>query len=728
MHIPTSDRTSVTLVTLLVLLALPAGTAHAQCGTTVQDPGGGSNYGNNANITVTYCPTVPGEVVTLTFTQFGTESCCDFLFLYNGNSTAAPLIGQYSGSNSPGTITSTAPDGCLTLRFTSDGSITGVGWTATVSCGTPPPPPNFCGSTVQDPGGNGNYGNYANYVQTFCPDSPGEVVSLEFTQFGTEACCDFLTVYNGPSTASPVLGTFSGTGLPGTLVSTDPSGCLTIRFTSDLSVTGVGWTAVVNCDPAPDCLLVLNLFDSFGDGWGSSSVGVSVNGGPVQNHTIANGYQRVVPIPVSIGDQVVLSYNNSGTWQNENSYTLLMNGGGLFASGSPPTAGISFVYLVDCIAPLSPPEDCIGAVTICNDLGFNNNTTNTGFVNDLSSTNWDCLAGGEHQGTWYVFSPSASGDLGFTIDPVGNTDYDWALWGPYPQGSSPATLCPPPGAPIRCAASSGPATLANTGDYATGMGHSTFSPPQYASTSASYSIPATTDVCPLPFPQRCGWVPGIQVTEGEVYVLYIDNWDQSGLAFGLNWTLENGASLDCVVLGLDLLGLEARCHDRSVEVLWTLSAEHDVRHYVVERSLDGAHFSPVAQVPSTGHSLVPVRYSVADAGTPPGLLHYRVVQVRADGEARRSQAVSVRTGGRAQPVLAPNPVQDHGTLVVPDGLPTGARLSILDASGRLVQQRPVGEATHLGLSLGHLEAGAYTLALHGPDGAPLGHVRFVRDR
>ena len=140
-----------------------------------------------------------------------------------------------------------------------------------------------------------------------------------------------------------------------------------------------------------------------------------------------------------------------------------------------------------------------------------------------------------------MFSPSAPGNLGFTIAPLGPDDYDWAVWGPYPPGTTPGAMCPPAGPPIRCAASSGPATFASTGSYATGMGHTTFSPPQWASTATTYGLPSTLDACPLIPPQYCGWVPGMQVTVGQVYLMYISNWSQSSTGFNLNWNLQSGA-------------------------------------------------------------------------------------------------------------------------------------------------------------------------------------------
>lgn len=123
------------------------------CGELFIDNGGlSANYNNNTDSTITIYPSIVGEVVTVNFTAFETESSWDGLYIYNGNSTAAPQIssgnlagsvpggvpGAFWGINIPGPFTSTSADGSLTFRFRSDPSVNKTGWSATVSCGLPP--------------------------------------------------------------------------------------------------------------------------------------------------------------------------------------------------------------------------------------------------------------------------------------------------------------------------------------------------------------------------------------------------------------------------------------------------------------------------------------------------------------------------------------------------------------------------------------------------------------
>jgi hypothetical protein len=114
--------------------------------------GPSASYLNSENYTLTIFPAIVGAKVQLSFSSFSTESGWDGMMIYNGNSTASPLIssglgvgsdattcpaGSWRGTGSPGTITSSAADGSLTIVFKSDGSTVSSGWAATITCYTP---------------------------------------------------------------------------------------------------------------------------------------------------------------------------------------------------------------------------------------------------------------------------------------------------------------------------------------------------------------------------------------------------------------------------------------------------------------------------------------------------------------------------------------------------------------------------------------------------------------
>jgi hypothetical protein len=112
-----------------------------------------------------------------------------------------------------------------------------------------------CAGNFYDTGGSGgNYTNNQNIITTFCPATVGQCVTVNFSAFNLETSFDFLRVYDGPNTASPLIGNFTGLQLAGQTVSassSNTSGCLTFWFTSDGSVISSGWAGAISCGPCP---------------------------------------------------------------------------------------------------------------------------------------------------------------------------------------------------------------------------------------------------------------------------------------------------------------------------------------------------------------------------------------------------------------------------------------------------------------------------------------------
>lgn len=107
------------------------------CSDTFYDPGNLGNYANNLNVVQTFTPATPGSRLRFTFTSFDLSTSNDLLYVFDGATTGSPLIGVYSGTSSPGTVTATNDAGKLTFRFVSDASISAPGWQASIACVPP---------------------------------------------------------------------------------------------------------------------------------------------------------------------------------------------------------------------------------------------------------------------------------------------------------------------------------------------------------------------------------------------------------------------------------------------------------------------------------------------------------------------------------------------------------------------------------------------------------------
>ncbi len=112
---------------------------------------------------------------------------------------------------------------------------------------------NFCsGIQFTDSGGpTGNYTNMETVIRTIIPDVANNNIVLTFSAFSLEVDYDYLYVYNGNSTAAPLMnpGGSTGTTIPGPFVSSATDGSLTVRFYSDQGVIDTGFIATISCLP-----------------------------------------------------------------------------------------------------------------------------------------------------------------------------------------------------------------------------------------------------------------------------------------------------------------------------------------------------------------------------------------------------------------------------------------------------------------------------------------------
>ena len=114
-----------------------------------------------------------------------------------------------------------------------------------------------CTGVFYDKGGAfANYANSTDYTITILPDNSNQKVKVQFSAFdleeSTNCVYDYLKIYNGNSISTPLVGSYCGTSLPGTVTSTHSSGALTFVFHADEGLSANGWTSIISCSSTSD--------------------------------------------------------------------------------------------------------------------------------------------------------------------------------------------------------------------------------------------------------------------------------------------------------------------------------------------------------------------------------------------------------------------------------------------------------------------------------------------
>jgi len=375
---------------------------------------------------------------------------------------------------------------------------------------------------------------------------------------------------------------------------------------------------------APGCY-VMQLFDSFGDGWNGATWSVVNNlGATVQSGTLTTGSigQAVIPLGVPASS---------------------------CATSGPVTA-----------------SDCAQGVNICTNFSFQVDPNGIGSLNEIpplgstgnpdlllgdlaystwGSDNWGCLRNNEFNSTWMIVNVSGGGSLEFTFGGLGTQAgfYDWIMY-PYTTGTCTAIMAntlPP----VRC-------NWNNSSMGGTGL----------AST-----LPPGGDAG--------NFEPPLTVTAGQQYVICFSNWSSVSTLVPLEFGGTATVSCNPIVLPVGLIGLEARPLGRTVELWWSTATEDNSARFVVEHTTDLLSWSDVGTLAAAGSSSTTTRYRFVHEDPAVGQQYYRLRMEDFDGLTAHSPIVDVRWH-RPGPLVHPNP--STGTFTVAAAGP----LRVVDALGR----------------------------------------------
>jgi len=110
-----------------------------------------------------------------------------------------------------------------------------------------------CQGAFLDSNGNGGpYGDNENFTTVICPDGGGPAISLQWVIFNLSSAGispnDQMSIYDGDNTSAPLIGTWVAGDNPGIVSASfaNPTGCLTVVFTSNATGTG-DFAANITC-------------------------------------------------------------------------------------------------------------------------------------------------------------------------------------------------------------------------------------------------------------------------------------------------------------------------------------------------------------------------------------------------------------------------------------------------------------------------------------------------
>ena len=239
------------------------------------------------------------------------------------------------------------------------------------------------------------------------------------------------------------------------------------------------------------------------------------------------------------------------------------------------------------------------------------------FLVNPPGSNAGCLVGGENQSSWYYVYINQAGVLTMNLAPnTAADDYDFAIWGPY-NASTAAANCSPTQAPIRCSWSS---TAGGTG---LAVGETDFSEGAFGGNS---------------------YVAPINANIGDVYILLVDNFSNSGQPYGISWGGTAGLGCTPIALGIDLINFSGQNIGSKNLLQWSTNSENNVEQFMIERSTDGITWELVNSINATGvnnDEKTVNEYRVLDDKFNRTMNYYRLSEVSYDGNKINISTINI---------------------------------------------------------------------------------------
>ena len=176
--------------------------------------------------------------LTLVFDKFDVSQDIDVLNVYDGPDASFPLLGSFTGSAMPPSLTASGSK--IYIEFMTSGN-EGSGWKAHYTSSIV----NYCSGlttitepegTISDGSANRPYHNNTVCKYKITPEGATSIL-LSFNSFDTEPVNDIVRVYD--YVTQTLIGTYSGNEIPADIIV--PSSKAYVIFVSNSEVQGQGW-------------------------------------------------------------------------------------------------------------------------------------------------------------------------------------------------------------------------------------------------------------------------------------------------------------------------------------------------------------------------------------------------------------------------------------------------------------------------------------------------------
>ncbi len=163
---------------------------------------------------------------------------------------------------------------------------------------------------------------------------------------------------------------------------------------------------------------------------------------------------------------------------------------------------------------------------------------------------------------------------------------------------------------------------------------------------------------------------------------------------------------------------------KSTHILeWKTASELNTDYFEVEKSLDGATFTPLsknAKIKAFGNTSTPQFYKTTDENPSVGNNYYRLHMVDTDGKEKYSNVINLEAAAKFSANIAPNPFEKTITMDINSVVDNDVlSVELIDVSGKVLLQKSVnisGKSAQIAFDTEGVAAGFYIVRLSNKSG------------
>lgn len=171
-------------------------------------------------------------------------------------------------------------------------------------------------------------------------------------------------------------------------------------------------------------------------------------------------------------------------------------------------------------------------------------------------------------------------------------------------------------------------------------------------------------------------------------------------------------SFTAIVLPVNLVSFNAAKQNTNVLVSWTTSQETNTKQFVVERSINGRTWAPIATVNAAGNSNSTQTYSYTDMLPVKGINFYRIRIVDTDNKFTQSGTRTVLFASSDMVLITPNPAGSYINIYLGKNDNSVTRILMSDVNGKVVANVKTNEQVYQ-VNTASMAKGIYILKIVG---------------